>query len=193
MSGVITWHPGIVLAGIDLTPTVIAAIKGALSPAQAMGLTAWAEARSRFERGRWIANDLSAMVDILEVIMHRANDPRWKALGPKGVCLQRWAFSCWEPAGGPDDPKDPDHLAENFEALMAQAQELLAGLTPTSRLANCIAAAEGCLAGALTPSMPAGTCHYFAGWMKTPPRWSLHPKARLVANRHGHLFFADVP
>ncbi|MGH8187392.1 MAG: cell wall hydrolase [Steroidobacteraceae bacterium] len=186
------WKPGVVLAGLELQPPVIQGIKDALSPAQVMGLTAWAEARSRFERGRWVPNDLSAMVDVLEVIHHRANDPRWQRFSVKGVCFRRWAFSCWEPKGGPDDPHDADDLAENFEALMERAQQLLAGLSPSSKLSNCIAAAEGVLAGALTPTMPSNCCHYYADWMPKPPKWALTPEATIVAHRSGHIFVAGV-
>lgn len=183
MTVVTGWRPGVVLSSLDLTPAVIAAIKAALSPAQVMALTIWAEGRSSFVKGRgWVANDMSAMIDVLEVIQNRATDPRWAKLGHKGVCLQRWAFSCWEPAGGP----------ANFDALMNRAQRLLAGESPSDKLLNCLAAAEGCLAGALVSSMPARACHYYADWSPAP-KWALHPKARLVAHRYNHLFYSDVP
>ena len=95
------WHPGIITEPIDLTSPIILAIKEALTPAQTVAVTMWREAEARFEGGRWVANPFSAMRDILNVIDNRATDKRWRERGHKGVCLQRWAFSCWEPTGGP--------------------------------------------------------------------------------------------
>lgn len=189
------WEPGQIFTPEQLTPNAVASIQSALTPGQTMGLTAWAEARARLAPGKgWVANPIAAMVDIIEVIDHRARDPkrRWPG-GHKGVCLGRWQFSCWEPKGGPDDPRDADHLSENFEAIMLRAQQLIAGELPTPLLMNCIAAAEGCLAGALAWSFPEGTTHYYAEWLPTAPKWAAHTRARLVAQRHGHLFFANVP
>ncbi len=56
---------------------------------------------------------------------------------------------------------------------------------------RCYAIAE-MLAGSLAPTL-SGATHYYAEWMPTPPTWASHPKARLVATRYGHMFFAGVP
>jgi hypothetical protein len=199
MSTVAGWKPGLVLQAIDLTPAIIMAIKAALSPAQTVAITMWREAESRFEHGRWVPNPIDAMVDVLEVIDYRASDgrPRWRDRGHKGICLERWAFSCWEPKGGPDDPRDADHLAENFEAVMHVAQKLLAGVQSVGKLLDCMAAAEACLGGSLVHSLPENTTHYHADWI-TRPDWAFFDKARTrprtpVARRHGHLFYAAVP
>lgn len=204
MSTVTTWHPGIVLPPIDLTPLIIAAIKAALSPAQTLGLTMWAEARSRFERGRWVSNPIDAMADIANVVDNRttstlpAHRKKWAHLDHKGICLARWQFSCWEPTGGPDDPSDPDLLAENFEALMARCQGLLAGELATPKLAVCIDVAQSFIDHTHPNLLGDGVCHYYAEWMPTPPAWAFVDQARTrprtpVAHRHGHLFFAGVP
>ena len=203
MSPVTVWHPGVVLDPIDLSPAIIAGIKAALSPVQAAALTAWREAEASLVKGRgWVPNPIEAMVDIITVLGYRAHDTtrrRWRHLDLKGVCLERWAFSCWEPTGGPDDPHDADALAENFETVMAYAQRLLAGELPNGRLLECLAAAEASAAGALVKTLPADTCHYFAEWMPAPPAWAfVDPKTRTlprtpVAHRHGHLFYAGVP
>src|SRR3990167_889689 len=118
----LTWAPGVVFQPTALTKADIHALTDALSPAQVMGLTMWAEARARYEPGKgWVANPIDALVDVGNVIDNRVKDPRWHQLGHKGVCLQRGQFSCWDRHGGP----------ENLHALLICAQEMLAGLTPT--------------------------------------------------------------
>ena len=177
---VAVWQPGFVLKSVDLTPHVIEAINRELSPAQTVALTAWAEARSRLVKRRgWVPNPLDAMVDIITVIDNRATDPRWQHLGHKGVCLQRRQFSCWDALGGP----------ENYYALMDRAQRLLAGEAPSDKLLGCLAATEGCFAGALVDSL-SGATHYIADLLQPWPIWAhgKHP----VAARHGHLFFANI-
>lgn len=189
-SHAVTWQPGLVLPPEKLTPDVIAAIKGTLFPAQVVGLTAWAEARSRFEKGKgWLPNPIDAMVDVINVVHNRATDARWQVLGHAGVCLQRWQFSCWEPTGGPDDPYDPDKLAENFEALMARAQFLIAGKKPSEKLASCIDVAESFLDGRHENVLP-GATHYYATWI-TAPTWT-RPPAECVIERYGHRVFRNV-
>ena len=175
------WRHGLVLTPSELTPADIRAIKDALTPAQTCALTAWGEARCRLVKGKgWVDNPLEAMVEILEVIDWRARDPRWKALGHKGVCLKPWQFSCWTPKGG----------RENFEMVITRAQELLAGLTPSTKLLGCLAAAETTVAGTLIPVFPPKTCHYYSRSMPTPPTWAIGRQP--VADRHGHLFFANI-
>ena len=188
---VTTWHPGVVLPPEALTPEIIEAIKAALSPAQTVGLTIWAEARARFVPGTgWVPNPLDAAADVANVIDNRALDRRWRKLGHKGVCLQRWAFSCWEPKGGPDDPHDADHLAENFEALMERAQQLLAGLTPSPRLTACIDVAQSFIDGKHPNMLGLTVCHYIADWLTPWPAWALGHNPKIA--RHGHLFFAGI-
>ena len=193
---VTTWHPGVVLSAVDLSPEMIAAIKAALSPAQRVALTAWAEARSRFEAGQWLKNPVEAMAHIVNVIDNRARDPRWRAIGHAGVPFVRWAFSCWEPTGGPDQNHDPRHLADNFEALLQRAQRVLAG-EMSETLRDCLALAEGAVAGALVDAL-SGATHYYADWMSAPPAWSFEdPQTRqrprpptLVA--YGHRFYNRI-
>ena len=185
-----TWHPGIVLPSSGLTPDIIAAIKVALSPAQTLALTAWAEGRSRLVPGAgWVATPLPAMANVINVCQNRAADKRWSRLGLKNVPLVRWAFSCWEPKGGPDINHDPLQLADNFETLMNRAQRLLAGEEPSDKLRDCLAVAEGCVAGAMVDSL-FGSTHYYAEWMNPPPKWAngLTP----VVTEYGHRFFVGV-
>lgn len=185
------WFPGLVVPAEQLTPVIIEQVKAALTPQETVALTAWAEARSRLYRGRWMENPISALVDVMNVIDNRARDPRWRRLSHKGVCLQRWQFSCWEPKGGPDDTGDPDDLSENFEALMKRAQQMLAK-TVSDKLFECLAQADRVLTGDGRDEI-GGACHYYADWLAYPPRWARHANARMTAHRHGHIFLAGVP
>lgn len=188
------WTPGQVLSPEHLTPAVIAAIKGTLFPPQIVALTAWAEARSRYESGRgWIANPIDAMADIVNVIDNRAHDPRWEFKGHVGICLQRWQFSCWEPKGGPDDPTDPDDLAENFEALMERAQWLVAGKDPSPKLGACLSVAEAFIDGRHENMLGEGVTHYYAAWLPKIPFWAIHLSSEFVCERYGHRFYRNVP
>lgn len=175
---------------MTLTAPAVGAILDALSPAQTVALTAWAEARSRLVPGHgWVSNPIEAMADVVNIIQNRARDPRRGALGHKGVCLARAQFSCWLPHAGADTNHDPEHLADNFEALMMRAAQLLAGHEPTDKVRDCLALAEGAIAGALVDSLD-GASHYYATWI-APPAWT-RPPARFVAERFGHRFYADV-
>lgn len=175
---------------------------GALSPQETVALTAWAEARSRFVLkghdkhgvfGDWLTNPLDAMRDVIEVIDNRVKDgrARWKGRDHKGICLEPYAFSCWLPHNGGDSNHDPQHLADNYEALIGRAQRLLAGETPSDTLAGCLAFADATVAG--TPILPAvlpGATHYYATWI-SPPTWCA-PPAVFVAERFGHRFYRGV-
>jgi hypothetical protein len=156
-------------------------VMAALSPAQRVGLTAWAEARSRFEHGRWVSNPQQAMADIVNVIDNRARDPRWRRLGHRGVCYYPWAFSCWTPKGG----------EQNFEALIGTARLLLAGTDAGPVVSDCLALAAIALDGRFHDDLDNAT-HYYATWLTPPPRWS-QPPAVLTAERYAHRFYRGVP
>ncbi len=177
----------------DPLPPEYAAVLSALSDAQVVAGTAWAEARARLEGGTWRTNPPEAMHDIADVIDRRVHDRRWSRLGYRGVCLQPFAFSCWLPRAGADNDRDPQHLADNFQALMDRMRRLLAGETPSATLLTCLAIAEVVTGrGAPDPTSPvAGATHYYAKWLAAPPRWSLPPSV-LVAERFGQRFFRNV-
>ena len=164
-----------------LTPAAAAEIMRVLSLAQTLALTMWAEGRSRLEPRRgWVANPVAAMADVANVIVNRLHDPRWRRLTVREICLQRAQFSCWLPVGG----------ADNYAALMREAQRLLAGEEPGPALTACLDIAGACAAGAFRDRLD-GATHYYAAWAP-PPRWTASP-ARLVAERWGHRFYAGVP
>ena len=184
MADVLVWQPGLVLPAEFVGAAEARAIQDALLPEQVVGLTAWAEARSRLEPGRgWVENPVAAMLDIVSVIDNRAHDQRWRALGAKGVCLAPRQFSCWAPLQG----------RENYEALLDRAQRLAAGEQPSPKLRACIEAAGHVLAGALLDRIGAAT-HYYAPASMVPaghvPGWVTG--ARLTCDRFGHRFYASV-
>ena len=184
MTEVLIWTPGVVLPPIALTPAINAAITDALTPVQTVALTAWAEARSRFEPGRgWVPNPIEALADVVNVIDNRVQDRRWKAMGHKGACLAWRQFSCWDARGGPD----------NYWALLERAQRLLAGELPSNKLLGCLALAEGCLAGSMVDTLNTATHYYSPASMVPPGRVPAWVKgAMLTAERFGHRFYAKV-
>lgn len=151
----------------------------ALSPTQRVALTAWAEARARFERGRWKPNPAQAMADVINIIDNRAKDPRWRRLGHGGICYYPWAFSCWTPAGGVD----------NFAALLGTARLLLEGKDVGPVVSDCLALATVAVEGRFVDELQQAT-HYYATWM-LPPKWAA-PPAVCVAERYGHRFYSHV-
>lgn len=195
MAEPIVWHQGVVVPSSSLTVEIRLAILAALTDAQIVGLTAWAEARSRLDPTRgWVSNPLDAMIDIIDVVRNRTRDKRWVALGPRGVCLQRWAFSCWEPTGGADSNKDPLHLADNFEQLFDRAQRLAAGEV-SAKLDACVGAATTRLGlDTLVGVAIQNATHYYAPLSMVPkgrvPKWV--NGATFTAERFGHKFYANV-
>ncbi len=173
----------------ELTAGQRLAVVQALSPAQTLALTMWAEARSRLEpHVGWVANDPQAMADIANVVVNRAQDHRWATTGIKGICLAPFQFSCWLPYAGADNNHDPQHLADNYEALIAAAQQMLAGQA-SGALATCLSVATAACAGATADAL-GGATHYFADWI-APPKWAAAPAHETVA-RWGHHFWAGV-
>jgi hypothetical protein len=151
-----------------------------LSSVQTLALTMWAEGRSRLEPRRgWVANPVAAMADVANVVVNRLRDPRWRRLTVKEICLQRAQFSCWLPNGG----------ADNYEALMREAQQLLAGDDPGHALRSCLDISRAVVAGTFFDRLE-GATHYHAAWAPSP-RWTA-PPAHLVVERWGHRFYAGV-
>lgn len=178
------WTPGIILPTEKLTVDIVELIKDTLLPQHVVALTAWAEARARFDlaRKQWVANPIDAMQDIMNVIDNRANDVRGRwTRDHKDVCLMRRQFSCWAPEGG----------AQNFAVVMRMAQEILAGDRLDVKLFACLQSAEELVIRRpswLAP-FPADTCHYYSETI-TAPAWAVGKQP--VAERFGHRFFAGI-
>lgn len=140
-----------------------AAIKAALTPAQVVGMTIWAEAR---------AEPIEGEVAVGCVIRNRLLRPKRFAETWAGVCLAKWQFSCWIPQGG----------EKNYQMLMARCEASLGGVQPWPRQQLWIA--EGIINGAIEDRV-SGADHYFASWMKVWPAWAkgLEPVAVLGVHR----------
>jgi hypothetical protein len=173
------WKSGVILPAEKLTPIIVEDIKLALTPAQTVALTAWAEARSRFNGKKWIDNPPDALADVVNVVMNRC---RIKGLEPKAVCLARAQFSCWAASQG----------RSNYESLLDRAQRLLAGQRPSDKLFVCLTLANN--AASMTDTLNGATHYYSPASMVPPgrvPSWTA-PPAICTTTRHGHKFFANV-
>lgn len=118
--------------------------------------TAWAEARGDGSQG---------MAGVINVIMHRANQPGWWGRTPKEVCLKPKQFSCWNS----DDPNRAKALAvDEADPMFARALLL----------------EDAALRGALVDNT-GGATHYHA--VGVLPKWtaSMHRVARIG----GHIFY----
>ena len=145
-----------------------AEIKAALSPAQVVAMTIWAEARAEAIEGE---------VAVGCVIRNRLLRPKRFADTWAGVCLAKWQFSCWIPQGG----------EQNYRMLMSRCEASLAGAQPWPAQALWIA--QGIISGAIEDRV-VGADHYFASWMPKPPAWSkgLYPVTIIGVHR-----FYQVP
>jgi N-acetylmuramoyl-L-alanine amidase len=143
-------------------------IKAALTPAQCVGMTIWAEARAEMIEGQ---------VAVGCVIRNRVLLPKRFSGEWKDVCLAKWQFSCWIPQGG----------LQNYQLLMTRCESSMKGETPWPAQATWIA--EGIISGALNDRVAHAT-HYYASWMKTPPKWSVGVNP--VAVIGVHRFFKGV-
>ena len=128
-----------------------AAIKHQLSPEQTVAMTIWAESRAEMIEGQVAVG----CVIRNRLMLPERFDDTWKE-----VCLHKWQFSCWIPQGG----------EANYQLLMARCEAGLNGAKPWPAQALWIA--QGIISGAVSDRVN-GATHYFASWMKTPPKWSV--------------------
>lgn len=143
-------------------------IKAALTDEQVVAMTIWAEAR---------AEPIEGEVAVGCVIRNRLMKPRRFQDTWKGVCLAKWQFSCWIPQGG----------EANYRMLMARCESAMAGTATWPPQASWIAA--GIISGAIEDRV-SGATHYYASWMKTPPKWAIDVVP--VAVLGVHRFYKDV-
>lgn len=124
----------------------------ALTEQQALGLTAWAEAR-----GDWRQGGSSIEERLAVMLICRNRRTRFKAfnlLAPdyRMVCLARKQFSCWN-----DDPSDPNHLV-----LMALAEREVKGQLLNDAVAEeTLWLAGGIIEGTVL-DFTKGCDHYYA-------------------------------
>lgn len=139
-----------------------AEIKAALTAAQVVAMTIWAEARAAPVEGE---------IAVGCVIRNRLLRPKRFSDTWEKVCLAKWQFSCWIPQGG----------QANYEMLMERCDSAQQSLYwPRQQLWI----AEGIISGAIEDRV-AGADHYFASWMKKWPAWAkgLSPVAILGVHR----------
>lgn len=128
-----------------------ATIKAKLSAHQVVGMTIWAEAR---------AEPIEGEIAVGCVIRNRVLRPQRFGDTWQKVCLAKWQFSCWIPAGG----------EANYRMLMARCDACLAGTLPWP--AQALWVAEGIISGVIEDRV-AKADHYYASWMPKPPLWAV--------------------
>lgn len=139
-----------------------ALIKAGLTPEQTVAMTIWAEARAEVIEGQVAVG----CVIRNRVLLPKRFDDTWKK-----VCLARWQFSCWIPQGG----------EQNYQMLMARCEAGLRGQQPWPAQAMWIA--QGVISGALSDRV-SGATHYFASWLKPPPKWAIGVEPVAVIGVH---------
>jgi hypothetical protein len=163
-----------------------AKLTAALSPVQTLALTAWAEARSMLVPGKgWRPAPMRARACVVNVVLNRVKVGRlaWGGGTVKGVCLAPSQFSCWRPVQG----------EANYVALVALAEQVLAGTATDALYRECEALALVGVAGLLVDSTK-GATHYYSPASMVPkgrvPAWAVGQTP--VADVDGHLFFKGV-
>lgn len=136
-----------------------------LTEAHVLALTIWGEARGE---------GLNGMVAVGVVIANRVHDPQRRyGKGWKGVCLQKWQFSCWWFDDG------------NGRLVQDMARQPEGATTEIHTYAQAKAIADGLIAAGEAK-------HYMTSSLfeKAPPGWA---KDRIPDQALGeHLFFEGV-
>lgn len=165
-----------------------AELKASLNDGIAFRLTLYGEARGEPIEGR---------IAIGTLIRNRLSDGRWGS-GYRSVCLARWQFSCWEPKGGWDDPRDDDDISENYEHLIAITRALvLGGVPPWTPVEEAIYhetawVVEGVMSGIIRDRVKRAT-HYYAPLAMPAgkvPSWAINKSPVVEVGKH--LFFAGI-
>lgn len=164
-------------------------IMTALTDTEALAITAWGEARSYFDDGRWVPSPIQARLDVMSVIRNRwLKNPTQFGTTIKGVCHKPWAFSCWKPEGGHD----------NYNAVMTAARIVADGKpVEDATLKETLFIARGLVSGDILDSVK-GATHYYANWMKEAPAWSFYDPATrqrpipVAVERFNHRFYVGI-
>jgi hypothetical protein len=129
---------------------------------EVLARTIWAEARNGGEPG---------MRNVAQVVLNRADNPRWWGNDVRSVCLGKHQFSCWW-------VKD-----QNYKRMLAVT-------TADKSFATAMRVAESAIQRRLPPDITRGADHYYApGGMAggQPPRWA--DDSKLTYEGHGHRFY----
>jgi hypothetical protein len=111
---------------------------GHLTDAQLMGACVWAEARGEVREGK---------IAVASVVMERVEHRAWDGTTVKGVILCPFQFSAFLP------------LDKNYLLLAEFAADFETAMIKSPPLANCVAIAEGILAGAIPRDPVIGANH----------------------------------
>lgn len=115
--------------------------------------TLYGEARGEPDEG---------VIAVAQVILNRANKPKWWGRDIKSVCQKAWQFSCWNKA-------DPNR--EKLIALTEKSPQFL----------RCLHIGAGVMAG-LYADLVQGATHYHAdGWA---PDWAEGKTPCVTIGRH---------
>lgn len=141
-----------------------------LTPAQALALTIYGEARGESTEGK---------IAVGTVILERVDHRDWDGKTITEVCFKKWQFSCYNE----HDPNYPKllHIAERWDSEMA--------VTPN--LNDCFGIALGLINGHIprTPEIAAShCCQYMTAAARDKVTWD--DKLKLVTTIGHHLFFA---
>ncbi len=142
-------------------------IFGSLTPLQAMGLTAYAEARGEPDEG---------IAAVCQVIKNRADKPGWWGYDIKGVCFKPRQFSCYN---------DNDR---NYARLVMIADDFDASLKLSPVLTKCCEIAQGIIDGTIENPVD-GATHYLNPKL-CDPAW----EARMTFIREigAHRFYKEA-
>lgn len=160
-----------------------------LTSIQILALTGWAEARSTFVAGRgWMTSGADSMIGVMSTAVNRhKSDPARFGRTIGAVCLEHAQYSCW-------NPEAPHKQPDNHDALMAQADGLIAGRVVTdATLRECLLWADGLVNGSIGDRVN-GATHYYAPESMIPPGrvpdWAVGQTP--VAEIGGQLYFKGV-
>lgn len=155
------------------------------TPAQILGLTGAAEARSELTVHGWRDAPMRDMLAVMCVPINRVrSNPRRFGATVEDVCFEHDAFSCWNPRSG-----------SNHDWVVSQARAVASGSAlVTAVVRDCIAGAQRLLSG-VEPDLVRGATHYYSPLSMVPagrvPVWARGLIPIMVIG--GQLFFVNVP
>lgn len=149
-------------------------IKAGLSERDTLLVTILGEARGEEIEGR---------IAVGCVIRNRARDPKRWPDDIKGVCLERWQFSCWN-----DTDANYRPLMKLAAALVSDHAIRTSSFTPEAIFTETRWLVDGILGGQVRDRVGASN-HYLTRqkWETDPPSWARGKSPTAFINRH--VFF----
>lgn len=149
-------------------------VQHALNDLQALVCTLYGEARNQGEPG---------LIAVGCVIRNRKWAGCFGGDTYRAVCLARWQFSCWTPAGG----------RSNYETTMALARQLLAPVPAVLPrvVQDCLRVARGVLSGEIEDVTGSATHYMTKECYAHPPSWATTMRVTDIIGNH--VFMVGVP